>query len=397
MQGSTPGGETRDALVVGAGLAGAAAALRLREAGRGVLVLADGDGATGFSTGAIEPDERLEVEALRWLASVAPGAAALPPDGGRWRLATMGGRLVEALAAPAASLDLGRVPFRSVGVVGADISGVPSVAGLAALLEEASRGAPRFVPLAVPFAMPDAAALHSPGTLRGLLGADAELAGDLAAKAGRAAREAGVDAVLLPSYVPATFATRTAEAAGVPAGRMLATYGAAGAGGELSAALRAALERAGVVSVSARVRTLERRGDRWVAVGDGDEVLGIGRAAIAATGGAAGGGIRREGRLFAEPDVGGLVWGREPLAQQAAPRGPAADAFLPRRLWEEEATRSLGVAVDGGLRPAEAPPGLFLAGALAVPPEGRSWGLAWALVSGLRAATLVERMLASGL
>lgn len=396
MQEPASGGEAREVLVIGAGLAGAAAALRLREAGRAVRLLADGDGATGFSTGAFEPDARAAVEALRWLAAVVPEAVVLPSDGGRWRLATMAGRLVEAAAAPAASLDLGRVPFRRVGVAGADVSGAPSVAGLAALLEEAAGGAPRFVPLAVPFAPPDVAALHSPGTLRGLLGAGGGAAEDPAAAAARAARETGLDAVLLPSYVPAGLAARVAEAAGMPAGRLLGTYGTSGAGGELAAALRGALARAGVAPVGARVRGLERVDDGWVARGDGGVELGRGRAAIVATGGPAGGGVRREGRLFAEPGVGRLVWGREPLEQHGAPRGPAPDAFLPPRLWAEAPERSLGVAVDDDLRPAEAPPGLFLAGALAVPPDGRSAGLGWALASGLRAAALVERMLATG-
>ena len=394
MEGPAPGGAMRDALVIGAGLAGAAAALRLREAGRAVLLLADGDGATGFSTGAFEPDERVGVEALRWLAAAVPEAVALPPDGRSWRLATMAGRLVEAAAAPAASLDLDRPPFRRVGVVGADVSGAPSVAGLAALLEEAAGGVPRFVPLAVPLAPSDVLALHSPGTLRGRFAAGAGPAEEAAVT--RAAREAGVDAVLLPSYVPAGFAVRMAEAAGMPAGRLLGTYGTASAGSELAAALRVALARAGVARVAARVRALERCGDRWVARGDGGVELGGARAAIVATGGAAGGGIRREGRLLAEPDVGPLVWGPEPLHQRAAPHGPAPDAFLPRRLWGETTDRSVGVAVDDDLRPAERPPGLFLAGALAVPPEGRSAGLGWALASGLRAAALVEKMLATG-
>ncbi|MBN1772113.1 MAG: FAD-dependent oxidoreductase [Deltaproteobacteria bacterium] len=393
MQAPAPGSETRDALVVGAGLAGAAAALRLREAGRSVLVLADGDGATAFATGAIEPDERLPGAALHWLASVVPEAVTAAPDGGTWRLATMAGRLVEALAAPAASLDLGRLPFRRVGVLGADVSGAPSLAGLAALLEEAVGGTPRFVPLAVPLAVPDALALHSAGTLRGLLASDAGLARDLAAGVARAVREAEVDAALLPSYVPPATAAAAAAAAEVPTGRLLGTYGTSGAGRELAAALRSAMERAGAGSVAGRVRTLERRGDRWVALAEDGTMLGAGRTAIVATGGAAGGGVRREGRLFAEPAAGRLAWGTALLEQQSAPHGPAADAFLPPRLFDEPAIRSLGIAVDDELRPAGAAPGLMLAGALAVPPDGRATGLAWALASGLRAAALVAKVL----
>lgn len=393
MRAPAPGGEMHDVLVLGAGLAGAAAALRLREAGRSVLVLADGDGATAFATGAIEPDERLPEEALRWLASVVPEALRTAPDGGLWRLATMAGRLVEARAAPAASLDLGRLPFRRVGLVGADVSGAPSLAGLAALLDESAGGAPCFVPLAVPPAVPDAVALHSAGTLRGLLAADAELARELAAQAARAVRDADVDAALLPSYVPAATVEATAAAAGVPTGRLLGSYGTSAAGRELCAALRSALRRAGLAPRSCRVRSLERRGDRWVALGDDAAVLGTGRAVVVATGGAAGGGVRREGLVFAEPAAGPLVWGAEPLAQQSAPHGPAADAFLAPRLFEEPSPRLLGVGVGDDLRPADAAPGLLLAGALAVPPDGRSAGLAWALASGLRAAAFAAKML----
>ena len=380
-------------LVIGAGLAGAAAALRLREAGRSVLVLADGDGATAFATGAVEPDERLPEEALRWLASVVPEALRTAPDGGLWRLATMAGRLVEARAAPAASLDLGRLPFRRVGLVGADVAGAPSLAGLAALLEESAGGAPCFVPLAVPPAVHDAVALHSAGTLRGLLAADAELARELAAKAARAVREADVDAALLPSYVPVATVEATAAAAAVPTGRLLGSYGTSGAGGELCAALRSAMARAGLEPAACRVRSLERRGDRWVAVGDADAVLGVARTAVVATGGAAGGGVRREGRVFAEPGTGRLVRGAEPLAQESAPHGPAPDAILPPRLFDELPLRLFGVGVGDDLRPAGAAPGLVLAGALAVPPDGRSAGLAWALASGLRAAASAAKLL----
>jgi glycine/D-amino acid oxidase-like deaminating enzyme len=393
MASAAPGGDTYDALVIGAGLAGATAALRLREAGRRVLVLADGVGATAFASGAVEPDDRLPDGALRWLASVVPSALQEAPDGGVWRLATMAGRLVEALAVPAASLDLGRLPFRRVAVVGADVSGAPSLAGLAALLDEAAGGAPRFVPLPVPWAVPDALALHTPGTLRGLLAADAELARDLAARAGRSVGEAEVDAALLPPYVPAATAEAVAAAAGLPTGRLLGTYGTSGAGGELAAALRSALARAGSAVVAGRVRSLERRGERWVALGDDAVVLGAGRVVVVAAGGGAGGGVRREGRVFAEPAVGRLVWGGVPLEQESAPRGPATEVHLPGSLAEESPLRTLGLAVDDELRPADAPPGLILAGALAVPPDGRSAGLAWALTSGLRAAARAAKML----
>jgi hypothetical protein len=235
--------------------------------------------------------------------------------------------------------------------------------------------------------------LMSAGALAGLLARDAQLATELAATAAREARAAGADAVLLPSWTPVAAVDAVRQAAGVFAGRMLATYGTVPGGRELAAALRGALARAGVDLVAARVRSLRPDGERWVALGD-DGPLARARAVVVAIGDGAGGGVRKQGRILVEPDVGGeLVAGGAPVRQASAAWGPAADAYLPRGLFERDGPRSVGVAVDERLRPAGGPAGLFLAGAMAVPASGSSDGLGWALASALRAAQGVLELL----
>ncbi|MBI5502751.1 MAG: hypothetical protein HY907_21075, partial [Deltaproteobacteria bacterium] len=223
------------------------------------------------------------------------------------------------------------------------------------------------------------------------------LAGELLRKAVSGTREAVARAILAPSWAPATALRRAAEESGMPVGRMLGTYGGAPGGRELSAAIRAALEGAGVEVLEERVKELRREGDSWAAFGESGPLVRA-RVAIVATGGAAGGGLLKRGRIFAEPGVGGrLVFGRETLRQEAAPLGPGADAFLPARLFGEGGPRSVRVAVDERMRPEGAEDGLYLAGELAGGEgaegseggeEGRErgeGGLAWAVVSGLRA------------
>ncbi|MBI5502061.1 MAG: FAD-binding protein, partial [Deltaproteobacteria bacterium] len=161
-----------DALVVGAGLAGAVAALRLREAGLAVRVVADGGGATELSTGALGLVPRLAPDDLRWLLHVLPGAFTAREDGAPMRVATAAGRIVDVAAAPIQTLDLRSVPEGRIAVVGADLSGAPDLDGLVKLLETAGGGTSRFVAVRVPLLPHDELALLSPGSAAGRLAAE---------------------------------------------------------------------------------------------------------------------------------------------------------------------------------------------------------------------------------
>jgi hypothetical protein len=299
---------------------------------------------------------------------------------------TAAGRLVEVLASPPETFDLVACTARRVAVVGADLSGAPDLRGLAALLAAADGRSREFLAVHVPAVVHDDLALLSPGAVAGRL-ADDGVARALAVKAAQASAEAGADAILLPSYVPAATVGTVREAAGGRlVGRLLGTYAVAAGGTVLSAALHAALRSAGIDLRSERVHAVRREDGLWIADGAGAR-LAAARTLIVATGDAAGGGVAKRGRIFAEPDPsGGLSFDGKPVRQEGAAWGPAADAHLPRRLFDGAAAMTVGVATDERMRPAGAAPGIFLAGALAACPGGSSDGLAWALASGLRAA-----------
>jgi hypothetical protein len=378
--------EPVDCLVIGAGLAGTVAALRVHGAGRSVAVLADGAGATGLSSGALLPDPRLGAEDLAWLTAAVPGAFFVRADGRPQRVPTAAGRIIEVLASPPETFDLPASAARRVAVVGADLSGAPDLRGLTALLAAADGRSREFLAVHVPSVVHDDFALLGPSAVAGRLVDDA-MVRELAAKAAQAAAGAGADAILLPSYVPAAAVGKVREAAGGRlVGRLLGTYALAAGGGALAAALHAALRAAGIDLRTERVHAVRREGGLWTADGAGAR-LAAARTLIVATGDASGGGVGKRGRIFAEPDPsGGLSCGGEPLRQEGAALGPAADAYLPRRLLDGAGARTVGVATDERMRPAGAAPGMFLAGALAACPGGSSDGLAWALVSSLRAA-----------
>lgn len=375
-----------DAIVIGAGLAGAGAAVWLRRAGRSVRVFSDGAAGTSFSTAAVAPDPVLAPGDVAWLVGVVPdvlrGSGARP-----MRVPAATGAVIEALAAPRDCLDLSAESYQRIAVVAPAISGAPSPADLAALLDDAAGGAVRFVAAVAPAAAARDDVLLTPGAYLTRLRDDAVRGAAFVRQVRDAVVAIGADAILLPSYVPAEIRAEVERAVGRPAFRLLGTYGMCPQGANLAEALGAALRASGADwDAPVRAASVRWDGAAWV-VSCAGGMSARGKAVVLATGGPAGGGVVKNGNIALGPDPGVLpAYSGIPMRAGCAPFGPVADGFLPREMLARGAAE-IGIAVDGSMRVVgAAAPGLFAAGAIATPHSRSALGLAWALGSALVAA-----------
>ncbi|WP_437505989.1 FAD-binding protein [Sorangium sp. So ce1099] len=411
----------RSILVIGAGVAGLAAAWSARRRGARVTVISAGVGETALAGGAVDdvPWEQVE-RAGRLLGSdlpagdLAPAARQFAAELGLWdvphaaaaRIATVAGRIRPARGRDRALLDLG--PLRRTRVL---VPRVPRAAWDADALAEAFTDEPfararglRFLPVDAPFLRFD--------DERGI--AD----GDLAARHDDPARlswllerlhqalegAGGAGAILLGPWLGARAPRAEALSArlGVPVGEALIGAGSP-AGLRFEAARDALLAAIEVTQRHGRVRAVAAGDGRGAAGGPGDGVLVhvdgedvplAADAVILAIGGLAGGGV-----AYAPPERGAgpdlPARGAAPFALSiAAPvtlgdargafgvvssmQGPELDLVAWPRGDRLGALEAVGVRCEG----VRAAPGILVAGATIA---GRARTVLDAVTTGLRA------------
>lgn len=298
-------------IVIGAGIAGLAAAWAAARAGRTVTLISRGAGASALAAGAIDdvPWEQL-LRAARLLGEdaharpIAPEVLEFVSDLGLWdvpadrpvRLATLAGRLRPARGRDRALLDLDPITDRVVLLPRADRAAWDADAIAAALNDDPFAPARR-----ITFRAVDAAVLRFAEERRV---AD----GDLAARHDAGARLAwladrlraaladnpGAGAVLLGPWLGASAprAEALSRALGVPVGEAVAAAGSP-AGMRFEAARDALLARLGVERIRGRV-TEVRRGEVQV---EGEPSPRKADTIVLAIGGIAGGGV-----IYAPPE-----------------------------------------------------------------------------------------------
>jgi glycerol-3-phosphate dehydrogenase subunit B len=341
-----------DVVVVGAGAAGTAAALAAATAGASVTLLDGGPGATTLSTGAVDmvPWDRAQAND-RPAASMHPELRAVLDALGGYvlpdrcaRLATTAGIVRHADGHDAALLDLGPLAGRRIGVARCHRPGWDA-AGLAAAWGES------FVALdatVLRYAderdLPDAefAARHDDEARLAWL---AERLRDAMAHA-----EASVAALIVPPSlgIERARAAHLTKLVGVPCGEPIALPGGP-PGLRFERARDRALAAAGVLHRRGRASSVERRGDGWSVVVEGDKPVQA-DAVVLAAGGLLGGGIEYA------PAEAILASALPPLARP------------PFRLGFAIADR-VALGVHG--RALEVPGSLF-----GVPPESLAWPFA---------------------
>lgn len=393
--------------VVGAGVAGTAAALAAARGGARVVLLDGGTGATTLSTGAIDdtpwgreagPVTPLTSGARAVLDALA--AYAVPTAGAR--LATTAGILRPARGLDLALLNLAPLAGRRVGVVRCDRPGWDATA----LARAWSDGGDGFAPL-------DAAVLRHVDE-RLLPAADFAARHDdegrlawLADRLREALAGAGADfgALILPPSLGVETAKAQALSAlvGLPCGEAAGLPGGP-SGLRFERARDRALRAAGVATMAARAARVERHGDRWKVALEGDEAAVDSAAVVLAAGGLVGGGLeyspaeaapagvlppasRPPFRLgFHVPVATVGAHGRRldlPGSLFGIPPESLAWPFAP-----DAAMERAGVLVDADGRAAPAPCALYAAGET-VADAPRTW--LRALDSGVRAGTAAAR------
>ncbi|MDI7267519.1 MAG: FAD-binding protein, partial [Myxococcota bacterium] len=263
-----------DAIVIGAGMAGTCAALGIREAGRTVLVLADGAGATALSSGAIRPHPALVRNDLDRLLERMPAVLRAAPTDRPMRIPTAAGGVVEAVAAPADCLDLDSWPGKRIAVAAPALSGTLDAAALAALLRDAAGGSTDFLPVETVFSARAADAALTPAAATGRLRADPGFALEFERRLARSLAGTAPDAVLLAPWTTPGVRAAVERSAGVPAFVTLGTWGGPSRGRDLADALGVALRSSGAdIRFPAAVEAVRPAGDSagWVvACGGGD-------------------------------------------------------------------------------------------------------------------------------
>lgn len=339
--------------VIGAGVAGVAAAVSARRQGASVTVFADGPGASAMTSGAVSgPLDR--------------DAAAFSDLLGLWRfdeaprvVATRAGVLRRVRGADASLLDLSRLVGRRVGVAvvprpGWDGRAVARALGSDAMAKELGV---TFVPVEVELLHDAAEARYPESDFAALVEAGARLSWTVDRVRSVVTKE-GVDGLLIGPWLGAKepVAERLSEAVGVPVGEVTSLPGEA-AGRRLDRSLQRLLGdplRRGAVRVST---DLTVQGERFDAI-------------VLATGGVAGGGIEL---VRSDPTlVGGapphLVATALPSALVAWSADSAAQTAtaLPSLAWRDGAVLpAAGIVTEklGVLTTARAPTkGLFAAG-----------------------------------
>jgi glycerol-3-phosphate dehydrogenase subunit B len=395
-------------VVVGAGVAGTAAALTAARGGARVVLLDGGAGATTLSTGAI--DDTPWGHAAGPVAPVSPmtravldalAAYAVPAAGAR--LATTAGILRPARGLDLALLDLGPLAGRRIGVVQCDRPGWDA----SALARAWSDGGDGF------FAPLEAAVLRHvderllPAVDFAARHDDEGRLGWLADRLREALAAAGdrFDALILPPSLGVETAKAQAlssrvglpcaEAAGLPGGP---------SGLRFERARDRALAAAGIATTAARAAKVERRGDRWHVTLEDDAPALDAAAVVLAPGGLVGGGLEY---APAEATPAGVLPPASRPPFRLAFHVPAATLGahgrpldLPGSLFgvppeslawpfaPDAAMERAGVLVDADGRAAAAPPALYAAGET-VADAPRTW--LRALESGARAGAAAAR------
>jgi glycerol-3-phosphate dehydrogenase subunit B len=406
----------RSIVVIGAGVAGLAAAWSARQRGAQVTVVSAGAGATALAGGAVDdvPWEQLD-RAARLLGTDLP-ASELPaparqlaaelglwdlPRAGAARLATVAGRIRPARGRDRALLDLGPLRRTRVLVPRATRAGWDADALAVALSDEpfARERGLRFLAVDAPtlrfdderrIADGDLAARHDdPARLEWL----AERLRQALTAAG------GAGAVLLGPWLGARAprAEALSSRVGVPVGEALVGAGSS-AGLRFESARDALLAAIGAAQRSARVRALDvaagpSRGEVTVHL-DVDDVALTADAVVLAIGGLAGGGVaycppeRSAGHDL--PSRGGVPFAlslaapvtlanaRAAIGVISSMQGPELDVAAWPRGDHPGALETIGVRCAG----VRAAPGIFAAGAVIA---GRTRTVLDAVMTGLRA------------
>jgi glycerol-3-phosphate dehydrogenase subunit B len=308
---------TARVIVIGAGIAGLAAAWSAARAQREVTLISAGPGATALGSGAVDetPWETLW-RAARVLGAeptagpLAPEIASfvgdlglweIPPERSAW-LATTAGRIRHARGRDRALLDLGPLAGRTVLLPRAERAAWDADAIAAALSADPVAQAKR-----IAFRAVDAAVLRFDEERR--IGD-----GDLAARYDDEARRAWLadrlraalttnpdaSAVLLGPWLGATKpqAEALSRLLGVAVGEALTGAGSP-AGMRFEAARDALLDRLGVRRVRGRVAEVRRGSSRLEVIVSGDDAPRAADAVVLAVGGITGGGV-----IYAPPEHG---------------------------------------------------------------------------------------------
>lgn len=414
----------RTVVVIGAGVAGLAAAWNARGRGAQVVVVSSGAGASALASGAVDDlpwEQRARAARDLGLPADAPAAALPGPLAeligalGAWEvpaprcclLATMAGRIRIARGRDRALLDLNRLGRGRVLLPRAARPGWDADALAAALGDEPSARA-----RGLRFEAVDAPALRFDDERRI---SDADLAARhddpariawLAAGLRRAVGGAGAAGVLLGPWLGARAgrAEALSEAAGLPAGEALSGAGSP-AGLRFEAARDALLGAIGAEVIRRRARSITPEKAARLAVGvEGLEAPLVADAVVLATGGVAGGGILytpAEHAAGEDLPPGGRVPfalsliaqvalgdGRRPLEAVSSMFGPELDLAA----WPSAGRPGLLEAVGVHCAGVRAGRGIFAAGdAIAGRPRTALEAAATGLRAGAEAATEAER------
>jgi glycerol-3-phosphate dehydrogenase subunit B len=303
---------TRRIAIVGAGLAGLAAAWSARRKGHEVTIVSAGPGASALGGGAVDdvPWEQL-VRASRAL-GITPRARPLPDDVhaftsdlGTWNLdderlawvATIAGRVRPARGRDHALLDLATLPGARVMLPRADRSSWDADAIAAGLTDDPFARAHRITFLAAdaPVLRFDEERRVADGDLALRHDAEARLAW-LAERIREGVTRTSATAVLLGPWLgaAASQSARLSQLAGLPVGEALCGVGSP-AGLRFEAARDRLLATIGARVLVDRVTTIERDGGLAITLTRGASLLVDG--VVLATGGLAGGGL-----IYEPPD-----------------------------------------------------------------------------------------------
>lgn len=335
---------TRRIVVVGAGLAGTAAAFAARAAGAGVVVVGRGPGATELTSGAVDDVPWYAVDPFAPAAPLAEAEARFASALGAWRVggsrqlvATLAGRLRPARAADRAVLDLAALPPGTVVVPRCPRAGWDADALAATWNDDplAARRGLRFAPVDATLLRHDGEA-RAPDVDLAARHDDPERLAWLAERLASVAR--GAAAVLVGPWlgVASDAAAELTRRIGIPVGETLSVPG--GPAGERLA--RACARLRGASEAHGAALRIERAGAGFDVHLAGPEGAGgalRADAVVLAVGGLVGGGVALSG---ADP-------GAAPLDARAARAPFVASVASPAQLGLRGRALEPSVATSG--------------------------------------------------